>query len=137
MDFSGQYLTYEEFKRLGDTTIDLMSFNLLEFESRRKIDVRTQNRLKNVSSEEIPQEVKLCEYKLINSINEYVKSVDEINNIGNKASESTDGYSVSYLTADKISEVMLSKNKQLDDIIDTYLMGVVVNGEHIMYLGVC
>jgi len=137
MDFSGQYLTYEDFKRLGDTTIDLMSFNLLEFESRRKIDVRTQNRLKNVSSEEIPQEVKLCEYKLINSINEYVKSVDEINNIGNKASENTDGYSVSYLTADKISEVMLSKNKQLDDIIDTYLMGVVVNGEHIMYLGVC
>ena len=137
MDFSGQYLTYEEFKRLGDTTIDLMSFNLLEFESRRKIDVRTQNRLKNINSNEIPQEVKLCEYKLINSINEYVKSVDEINNIGNKASESTDGYSVSYLTADKISEVMLSKNKQLDDIIDTYLMGVVVNQEHIMYLGVC
>ena len=55
MEFSGQYLTYEEYKALGGT-LDLTPFNLLEFESRRLIDTRTHNRLKNVDN--IPEEVK-------------------------------------------------------------------------------
>ena len=132
MEFEGQYLTYTEYINLGGSEIGEMPFNLLEFESRRKIDVRTQNRLKNV--DEIPQEVKLCDYKLINSINSYLKTTETSN--GNIASENTDGYSISYITADRISEVVKSKNEELDDIIRTYLLGVVVNNEHIMYLGV-
>ena len=47
MEFSGQYLTYEEYRALGGT-LDLTSFNLLEFEARRQIDIKTFNRLKNV-----------------------------------------------------------------------------------------
>ena len=135
MEFNEQYLTYEEYKALGGA-LDLTPFNLLEFEARRQIDIRTFNRLKNVNSEDIPQEVKLCEYKLINSINEFVVATDSVANKGNVASENTDGYSVSYVTADKISEIINSKSVELDDIVRTYLLGVVYNGEHLMYCGV-
>lgn len=129
MEFSGEYLTYEEYKALGGT-LDLLPFNLLEFEARRKIDLKTFNRL--VGIEEMPQEVKLCEYKLINSIGEYIT----ILNKGNVASESIDGYSVSYITGSQVSEAVNAKNKELDDIIRTYLLGVIVNGEHLMYCGI-
>ena len=132
MEFSGQYLTYEEYKGLGGT-IDLTPFNLLEFEARRKIDIRTQDRLKGFESDEIPQEVKLCVCALINSI---VIFSNSMNNAGNIASESTDGYSVSYITTSQINEVIMSKNKELDDIIRTYLLGVVFNNEHLLYAGV-
>ena len=127
MIFNGQYLSYEEYKELGGT-LDLMPFNLLEFEARRKIDIETFNRLK----ENIPQEVKLCEYELINRIDSYFKT----NTTGNVASESTDGYSVSYITADRVSEVVKSKNDDLKDIIRTYLLGVIYNNEHLLYCGV-
>lgn len=130
MEINGQYLTYEEYKALGGT-LDIMPFNLLEFEARRKIDIRTFNRLKD--KEEIPQEVKLCIFNMINSINSYATS---LTNVGNVASESTDGYSVSYLTASDISNVVKSKENELDDIIRTYLLGVVIDDEHLMYCGV-
>ena len=66
MTFEGQYLTYAEYQELGGSAIGLMPFNLLEFEARRRIDIRTQNRLKD--KENIPKEVKLCVYNLINTI---------------------------------------------------------------------
>ena len=133
MEFEGQYLTYEEYKALGGT-LDLTPFNLLEFEARRQIDIRTFNRLKN--GENIPQEVKLCVYNLINSINEFATSTSNVTSNGNIASENTDGYSVSYITTDKISDIVKSKQSEIDDIIRTYLLGVVYNGEHLMYIGV-
>lgn len=132
MEFSGQYLTYEEYQGLGGV-IPETPFNLLEFEARRKIDIKTQDRLKGFESDKIPQEVKLCVYALINSI---VIFSNSMNNAGNIASESTDGYSVSYITASQISQVVMSKNKELDDIIRTYLLGVVFNNEHLLYAGV-
>lgn len=135
MEFSGQYLTYEEYTALGGT-LDQTPFNLLEFEARRQIDIRTQNRLKDIDSEEIPQEVKLCEYNLINNINEFANSTNGAISTGNVASESTDGYSVSYINASQISDIVKSKNDEINDIIRTYLLGVIVNEEHIMYLGV-
>ena len=131
MEFSGQYLTYNEYKALGGT-IELTPFNLLEFEARRKIDERTFGRLKGV--ENIPQEVKMCMLALINSINSYGSSTSGNNK--NIASESTDGYSVSYVTGGTIQEMIQSKSVELNDIIRTYLIGVIVNGEHIMYVGV-
>lgn len=132
MEFSGQYLTYEEYVGLGGT-LDIMPFNLLEFEARRKIDTRTQNRLKD--SSEIPQEVKLCEYNLIKSIEGYAKSMNESTN-GNVASESIDGYSISYLTANQIGQVVASKQTELNDIIRTYLLEVKFNGQHLLFAGV-
>ena len=131
MTFEGQYLTKREYLDLGGSAIEDMPFNLLEFEARRMIDIKTFNRLKD--AEEILQEVKLCEYELINKIRSYI---DTSSTIGNVASENTDGYSVSYITSDRISEVVKSKNSELDDIIRTYLLGVIYNDEHLMYIGV-
>lgn len=134
MTFEGQYLTYAEYQELGGSAIGEMPFNLLEFEARRKIDIRTFNRLKD--SKEIPQEVKLCEYALINSINSYLETTNNVANNGNVASENTDGYSISYITSDKISEIVKSKQSEIDDIIRTYLLEVIYNEEHLMYCGV-
>lgn len=131
MEFSGQYLKYDEYLELGGT-LNLTPFNLLEFEARKKIDKKTQGRLKNVIK--IPEEVKICMFALINSINSYGSSTSGNNK--NIASESTDGYSVSYVTGGTIQEMVQSKSVELNDIINTYLVGVIVNGEHIMYAGV-
>lgn len=132
MTFEGQYLTYAEYQALGGSAIGEMPFNLLEFEARKKIDEKTFNRLKNV--DEIPQEVKICEYNLINSIKSYADSDSTIGK--NVASENTDGYSISYVSPSQISDLVNAKNDELDDIILTYLFGIVINGEHIIYTGV-
>ena len=136
MTFEGQYLTYAEYRDLGGSAIGDMPFNLLEFEARRQIDIRTFNRLKDIDSEDIPQEVKLCEYNLINSIQEFASSTNGAISTGNVASETTDGYSVSYINASQISDIVKSKNDEFNDIINTYLLGVVFNGQHLMYCGV-
>ena len=134
MTFEGQYLTYAEYQALGGSAIGEMPFNLLEFEARRQIDIRTFNRLKD--SEEIPQEVKLCVYNLINSINSFKTATSNVAGNGNIASEKTDGYSISYITTDKISEIVKSKQSEIDNIVRTYLLETVFNGEHLMYCGV-
>ena len=135
MDFSGQYLTYSDYKSLGGT-LAVAPFNLLEFEARRKINLRTFNRLKEVEYSEIPQEVKLCEYKLISSIQNYAITLEGIAQNGNVASENIDGYSISYLTSNQISDIVKSKSTELDDIVRTYLLGVQYNNENLMYIGV-
>ena len=134
MTFEGQYLTYAEYTELGGSAMAEMPFNILEFEARRQIDIRTFNRLKD--SENIPQEVKLCEYALINSIKSYEETTNNVASNGNVASENTDGYSISYITADKVSDIVKSKQDEIDNIIRTYLLGVIYNEEHLMYCGV-
>ena len=130
MDFSEQYLSYEEYRALGGT-LNQTPFNILEFEARKQIDLRTQNRLKDQT---IPDEVKLCDFHLINKIESYAKTIESSN--GNVASESIDGYSISYGTASQISEIIRSKNYELQDIMLNDLFGVIVNGEHIIFNGV-
>ena len=134
MEYSGQYLTWSDYKSLGGTLAEA-PFNLLEFEARRRIDIRTQNRLKEVEYSEIPQEVKLCEYKLIDSIQSYSNTINGIANNNGVASENTDGYSISYLTSNQIGDIVTSRTSELDDIVRTYLLGVIFNGEHLMYIG--
>ena len=131
MEFSGQYLNYSEYRLLGGT-LDQTPFNLLEFEARRKIDARTQERLKGI--DEIPQEVKMCVFALINTLESYGSSTESGNK--NIASETTDGYSVSYVTGGSIEENIKAKDVEINGVIRTYLLGVVVDGEHILYLGV-
>lgn len=133
MEFSGQYLTFTEYRGLGGTLAET-PFNLLEFESRRQIDIRTQNRLKGIDKEDIPQEAKLCIFHLIGTINNYANSINGSSD--NIASETTDGYSVTYVNATQIKEIIQSKSAEINDIIRTYLLEVVYNGEHLMYLGV-
>lgn len=131
MEFKGQYLTYNEYKSLGGN-LNQTPFNLLEYEARKKIDERTLGRLKKIS--EIPTEVKMCVLALTNTLNSYL---NENTNNKNVASESVGSYSVSYATGNQIQEIIKSKSVEINDIILTYLTGVIVNGEHLVYLGVC
>ena len=137
MTFEGQYLTYAEYQELGGSAIGEMPFNLLEYEARKQIDLRTQRRL--VGQKEIPEEVKICTYHLIDKIQSYAESTASASSSdGSVASESTDGYSISYnqVNATQIQDIVKSKNVELKDIILTYLCGVLVNGENLVFMGV-
>ena len=132
MDFSGQYLTYEEYKGLGGTLSE-MPFNILEFEARKRIDNRTQNRIKYMTSK--PQDVKLCVNAMINTLVQYV--VDSSKDVNkNIASESIDGYSVSFITGSQVQEAIKSKKSELEDIMQAYL-GDIRTSDNIpvLYLG--
>ena len=132
MESEGQYLEFDEYEELGGS-LDETPFNILEFEARRKIDERTFGRLKGI--EELPLEVKMCMFALINTINGYTNAYQNSSN-KNIASESVGSYSVSYVNGSQIQEVIKSKSIELDYVIRNYLYGVIVNGEHILYLGV-
>ena len=129
MTFEGQYLTKNEYIQLGgSSTIGEMPFNLLEYQARKEIDLRTDKRLINVV--EIPQEVKLCVKHLIDTIILY-QSNDISKNI---SSESVGSYSVSY--SSNIEEIIKGKNNEISDIIKKYLYGLIINDEHILFRGV-
>jgi hypothetical protein len=68
-------------------------------------------------------------FNLINTIKCYSNDNDRI-----KASERVGSYSVDY--KDNIAQVIENKDAELDNIILTELYGLVVNGEHILYIGV-
>lgn len=127
MEFEGQYLTYQEYKALGGT-LDEMPFNLLEFNARMKIDERTFGRL--VDKGQKYQEVKLCVYNMITTLNSY-SSYDTQNKA--ISSESTDGYSISYGTPQKSTTE--AKNSELEDVIDTYLSNLIVDDVSVLYRG--
>ena len=128
MEFNNQYLSYEEYKSLGGT-LGEMPFNILELKARQAINERTQNRLKNI--EEMPQEVKICVYDLINTMNKYNLSNNSTSS--NISSENTDGYSVTYKSGTELTE---EQKKQYDDVMETDLYGVIVDNTPILYLGV-
>lgn len=128
MEFNNQYLTYEDYKSLGGT-LGEMPFNILELKARQIINERTQNRLKNI--EEIPQEVKICVYDLIQTINKYNNSNNSTSS--NISSENIDGYLVSYKSGTELTE---EQKKQYDDVMETDLYGVIVDNTPILYLGV-
>lgn len=131
MDFINQYLSYEEYQEL-EGTLEEVPFNELEFECRRIIDSRTQNRLKN--ADEIPQEVKLLENKMIQTLQGYYVSLEKAQS--GVASENTDGYSVTYISSSQISQLIEGKIDVLQVLVSTYLFGVIVNNEHLLYCGV-
>ena len=127
MEFKGQYLTYQEYLALGGT-LDEMPFNLLEFNARKKIDERTFGRLVDKGQEY--QEVKLCVYNMITTLNSY-SSYDTQNKA--ISSESTDGYSISYGTPQKSTTE--AKNSELEDIINSYLANVIIDNVPVLYRG--
>ena len=131
MNFTNQYLSYTEYKELGGT-LEEVPFNELEFECRKIIDSRTQNRLHSVT--DIPDEVKMCEFKMINSIVSYNTAKEQAQS-GVK-SENIDGYSVTYLTSNEIQQLITTQIADMQELVSTYLFGVIVNNEHILYCGV-
>lgn len=128
MQFDGQYLKYNEYTSLGGT-LDEPSFNILEYNARKKIDERTFGRL--IDIEDIPQEVKLCVYNLINIINGYSSYTTENNGI---KSENIDGYSITYASPEK--SVIEALNTEIKDNINSYLANVKINNIPVLYRGV-
>jgi hypothetical protein len=125
---SKPYLTYQEYKELGGT-LDIMPFNLLEFEARTNVDKYTFGRLKNLTEQ--VQEVKMCIYKLIGILASYQEYENQNKSI---SSESTDGYSISYTQASE--NASKSKINEIRDIIQTYLSDCKLpNGTPYLYRG--
>lgn len=114
MTISGQYLTYSEYTALGGTLSE-PSFNLLEFEARQIIDKYTFGRLKELITQN--QEVKLCVYKLIGIVNAYTTLDNQKHGI---ASETIDGYSISYSSMD--TAFIEAKNTELGNVVRDYLV---------------
>lgn len=129
MEFEKHYLTYEEYKELGGT-LNETPFNILELQAQKCIDKYTFGRLKEL--DEQINEVKVCMFILIGAIKSY-----ETYENGNKsiASESTDGYSVSYSQS---SETLLkAKEDEIKGIVKTYLAECKLeNGTPYLYCGV-
>ena len=129
MEISGQYLTYLEYKALGGT-LDQAPFNLLEFEARQNVDKYTFGRLKELTTQN--QEVKLCIYKLIGTINSY--NEQQTMNKG-VASENIDGYSVSYTTPS--TSLVQAKNSDISNVVKDYLIDCKLeDGTPYLYRGV-
>lgn len=106
MDFSGQYLTYDEYKLMGGT-LDIMPFNLLESKARTNVDRESQRRLKGAVN--VPNEVKACMYDIVETM----------------------AFDGAYKDAD-INE----KDKLVNSIIYNHLVSVVYNNEHLLYRGI-
>lgn len=120
MEDSVKYLTYERYIELGGS-LDLMSFNLLEYQSRKQIDYYTHNRLMNGVPEDIEKDIEMVMMTLINDNNAMSSS-------SNKKSETIDGYSVSY--GDNTDNSIKIKNT-----INSLLSGLSVNGVPLLYAG--
>lgn len=123
MEFNGQYLTYAEYQSLGGT-LDEVPFNILELTARGMVDNLTLGRLKVLTSQ--INEVKVCIFELIDNM------TSQTTNTKNVASESIDGYSVSYST--KTTE---EQQHLYDDIIrSNLLMCRLEDGTPYLYCGV-
>lgn len=128
MDFGDQYLTYKEYKSIGGN-IEEAPFNLLEFDVRKRINKRTFNRL--VNDYDLYDDVKICVFKMIDVLNKYQPLETQNKTI---ASENTDGYSVSYRKLEE-SDIR-AKDKELEEMIETYLADIVINNIPVLYVGV-
>lgn len=127
MEFDNQYLTYNEYKKLGGT-LEEMPFNLLEFNARKQIDKETFGRLTGIGQNY--QEVKLCIYNLISTLKSYNEYETQNKSI---SSESTDGYSVSYGTPQKT--ITEAKESELNSNIESYLSNLEINNIPVLYRG--
>ena len=127
MTFDGQYLDYRTYKSLGGT-LEETPFNLLEYNARKKIDERTFGRL--IGIENIPQELKLCTYELINVLDSYSSYKTNSKGI---SSEGIDGYSISYQAPTK--EIMETLDKEAEYVIVTYLANTEVDGVSVLFRG--
>lgn len=136
------YLTYDEYTEMGGTLSDL-DFNFYAYEAESYIDWYTFNRLKNM--EEIPQEVKDCEFYLIRLIQIRLEAMgigtldtSTGNNngaYGSIASRSNDGVSVSYNSL-QARDAIKTLSDEIEGSIQRHLRGVTNElGRKLLYRG--
>lgn len=124
-----QYLTYTEYLELGGN-LDVVPFNLLELEVRKRIDEKTFGRLIGKGHEY--KEVKACEYALMNEVSTYSSASNGFNL--NVSRETIDGYSIDYVTLSH--ELLMARANSVGDIIETYLSTLEIDGVPVLYRGV-
>ena len=129
MEFTKQYLTFIEYQELGGT-LEETPFNVLELEAQKSIDKYTFGRLKDLDNQ--INEVKVCDYKLIELLNTYSSYENQNKSI---SSENIDGYSISYSQATE--NVSKAKINEIKNIIKTYLAECCLeDGTPYLYAGV-
>ena len=129
MEFTKHYLTYSEYVELGGT-LEETPFNILELEAQKNIDRYTFGRLQDL--DEQINEVKVCDFKLIELLNTYSFYDNQNKSI---SSENTDGYSISYSQATE--NVSKAKINEIKGIIKTYLAECKLeDGIPYLYVGV-
>lgn len=135
------YLTEDDFSELGGSPDSLASYDIYEFDARSKIDYYTFGRLKNEKYDDLPEAVKFCMLKLIesatlqNTLLSSIPTMADNENVG-IASQSNDGVSIHYNT---LSASETYRNSRTDDqnIIRRYLSGVINSlGQELLYRGV-
>ena len=132
MNYGTQYLSFDEYFKMGGSITD-NAFNLLEYEVRKILDLRTLKRLVGLTTQ--PIEVKMCMYNLINKLIEIKENNQNISK--NIKSESVGNYNVTYAnTPSEIESIIKSNEKAFNDIIERDLFGLIVNNTPVIYLGV-
>lgn len=133
------YLTFEDYTTMGGT-LDVTTFEALEYEAEVQINLYTYNRLKNEPQPIEIEAVKRCVVALI----DILKKQKDANTLGIQAdgsgipsiaSQSNDGVSISYNTR-SASEIMEKAKEDTHNIIDSYLNGVRNSiGHKLLYKG--
>lgn len=132
------YLTFEEYQNMGGT-LDQTSFSDMEFEAECLVNWYTFNRLHGDA--EYPDPLKRCVKALIDLIQAKssvldVTGADGQGAVGQVASQSNDGVSVSYniLSA---TDLITNADKEIGMKIQMYLQGVTNSlGQKLLYRGV-
>lgn len=135
------YLTYDEYRDMGGSTLEETAFENIEFEARSVIDWWTFNRLQK--EEKYPEVVKRCMFKLVSLINDKqnamitdTQSEDETVKTAGIASESNDGVSTSYNVL-SAKDVIDTAQKEIESVIRMYLTGVRNSlGHKLLYRGI-
>lgn len=117
-----KYLTYEKYQELGGE-LDEAPFTLLEYKSQKLIDKYSFNRLVEGVPAEIKEQIELATMNLMTFVEKNDSSIN-----GNLASETIDGYSVSYGGSKEIEE-------KIKFYVGDLLAGLEVNGVPLTYCG--
>lgn len=106
------YLTYDEYLNMGGT-LEEATFVNLEFEARTKVDYYTFNRLNKDTT--YSEAVKRCVYKIIELIQLKAQAMSS-GNESSVASQSNDGFSVTFNTLNAQQALEASTNEILNTI---------------------
>ena len=132
------YLTYEEYQSMGGT-LDLATFDDLEFEAEATVNWYTFNRLKNDTN--IPYEVKRLIKYLVTLASNKIKAIsladtsDSESGGGIIKSQSNDGVSITY-EVPSAKEILDNIKAESENAIGKYLQGVTNEaGRKLLYRG--
>lgn len=124
-----QYLTYDDYIRLGGT-LDELPFRVAEIKARARIDVMTQGRVARMAT--VPEQVQIAMMDCIAVDSAYSAAAQAAAPVA--ASFTTDGYSETYGSAESRTATV---EKQLTASIETLLNGITDDdGVPLLYAGV-